>query len=289
MTSKGTCAVTGASGYVGSILVRELSKHMPVVRLVRKPASDLDIGWTFQTSNDVAVTLQSRGVKTLVHAAWDMRATTFDDLHKTCVDGSRTLFDAATRAGVERIVFISTISAFEGCRSAYGKTKLEVEKMLTGKPGAVLRPGLVFGSDSGGVFGGIRKQVHGSRFLPMIGSGETPQYLLDENTLAQTVVSAVAGQFDHLRGRPITLAGLKPWPFRDLVQNIARSEGRDVKLVPVPWQLLFCGIRLGELLKLNLPFRSDSVLSFIYSNRNPDFTLMRSLGINPAPYTPRFA
>jgi nucleoside-diphosphate-sugar epimerase len=144
-----------------------------------------------------------------------MRATTYSDLRRICVDGSNTLFEAARRAGVERIVFISTISAFDGCRSAYGKTKLAVEKSLAGTTAVVLRPGLVFGgSHSGGVFGSIRKQV------------------------------------------------------------------------PIPWQLLYFGIRVGELLKMNLPFRSDSVISFIYSDRNPDFAPMQSLGIAPVPYAP---
>lgn len=259
---------------------------MPVIGLSRKPSSQQTLAWSFESSDDICEPLRERGVKTLVHAAWDMQATTFRDLNRICVDGSARLFDAAARAGVERVVFISTISAFEGCRSAYGRTKLAVEKMLQKDSGLVLRPGLVFGNKPGGVFGGIRKQVAKSKIIPLIGSGQTPQYLLHEKTLAQSLVGAVQGQFDGAGSAPITLAHPKPWPFRELVQSIASAEGRDVKLVPVPWQLLFCGIRGGELLKLKLPFRSDSILSFIYSNPHPDFSLMHSLGIAPIPYTP---
>jgi nucleoside-diphosphate-sugar epimerase len=216
-----------------------------------------------------------------------MRSTTYSDLRRICVDGSNTLFEAARRAGVERIVFISTISAFDGCRSAYGKTKLAVEKSLAGTTAVVLRPGLVFGgSHSGGVFGSIRKQVLGGHVLPLIGSGTVPQFLLHAQTLGQCAASAAAGEMDQLKGTPVTLAHPRPWPFRELVRNIAISEGRDVKLVPIPWQLLYFGIRVGELLKMNLPFRSDSVISFIYSDRNPDFAPMQSLGIAPVPYAP---
>jgi hypothetical protein len=108
-------------------------------------------------------------------------------------------------------------------------------------------------------------------------------------TLGQCTASAALGELDHLQGAPVTLAHPKPWPFRELVRNIAISEGRDVKLVPVPWQLLYSGFRLGELLRLNFPFRSDSVISFIYSNTKPDFAPMQALGIEPVPYAPQVA
>jgi nucleoside-diphosphate-sugar epimerase len=282
----GVCAVTGASGYVGSIILQELRQHLPVVALVRHPQSADDIAWSLESPREIAATLRARNVKTLVHAAWDMRASSVAELEKTCVQGSAALFDAAARAGVERIVFVSTISAFTGCRSAYGRAKLSVEKLLAGSSNIVFRFGLVFGDRLGGVFGGIRRQVQNSRILPMIGSGLTPQYLLHEKTLAGSVLRAVHGDFDSAHGTPITLAHPQPWRFRDLVKSIAASEGRQVRLLPVPWQLLYAGIRTGEALGLNLPFRSDSILSFAYYDRSPDFSLMDSLGIEPLPYEP---
>jgi nucleoside-diphosphate-sugar epimerase len=286
----GACAVTGATGYVGSIIMRELQQHMPVVAMARHPQSAGDIAWSLESRQEIADTLRARNVKTLVHAAWDMRANSLAEMEKSCVQGSAALFEAATRADVERIVFVSSISAFAGCRSAYGRAKLSVEKLLQGKSNIIFRFGLVFGDKPGsgdkpgGVFGGIRRQVKNSRILPMIGRGLAPQYLLHEKTLAESVLRAVNGDFDSAHGVPITLAHPEPWRFCDLVNSIAASEGRRVTLVPVPWQLLFAGIRGGEALGLKLPFRSDSIVSFIYYDRHPDFSLMHSLGIEPLPY-----
>ncbi len=97
---------------------------------------------------------------------------------------------------------------------------------------------------------------------------------------------AVRGDFDHLRAAPITLAHPRPWRFRDLVQGIAASEERRITLVPLPWPMLFAGIRVGEAFGMDLPFRSDSVISFVHYDRNPDFSVMHSLGIEPMPYEP---
>jgi len=159
MTSRtpGVCAVTGASGYVGSIIMRELQQHMPVVAMARHPQSEADILWSLESDQGIAKALRARNVKTLVHAAWDMRANSLKEMEKTCVQGSAALFDAAVSAGVERIVFVSSISAFEGCRSAYGKTKLMVEKRLQGSANTIFRFGLVFGdrrAASSAAFGG---------------------------------------------------------------------------------------------------------------------------------------
>ena len=283
MSERNACAVTGSSGFVGSIIVRELRKTTPVIGLARRQTDPGDVPWSL-ADKDISNALRRRGVKTLVHAAWDLHASDRREIERECVAGSEALFSAAERAGVERIVFISTISAFAGCRSVYGQSKLAVEKMLAGRNHVVFRPGLVFGPQAGGVFDSIRKQVRGSRVLPLIGNGQAPQFLLHQTTLADAVARAVAGEFDSTAVAPITLAHPAPIPFRELVRDIAASESRKVGLVPIPWPLLWAGIRAGERAGLGLPFRSDSIVSFVYHDPHPDFSRMRALRIEPTPY-----
>jgi nucleoside-diphosphate-sugar epimerase len=206
-------------------------------------------------------------------------------MKEICVKGSAELFRAAEKARVKRIVFISSISAFEGCRSAYGQTKLAVEKMLHGNGNVVLRLGLVFGRKQGGMLGRIRDQVRSGRVLPLIGRGLNPQYLLHEQTLSTVLQRASYGDFDHLHGAPITLAHRQPLPFCDLVKQLARNERRELTLVPIPAAILYGVARAGEAIGFDLPFRSDSIRSFVHCDRNPDFRAMETLGIEPIPYS----
>jgi nucleoside-diphosphate-sugar epimerase len=282
MNSPAVCALTGSTGYVGSVLTAALSSMVKVVPLTRREGKGDRIQWDFNSGRDISGELRDRKVEVLVHAAWDMRANTLDELRRTAVAGSERLYSAAARAGVKRIVFISTISAFEGCRSAYGRSKLEVEQMTRAQNGVVLRPGLVYGPTPGGVFGAIRGQVQGGKIIPLIGNGRAPQFLLHEDTLKEVARRAVAGDFPP--GEPITVAHPQPWPFRDLVQKIAEKENRKVTLAPAPWPLLYAGLRFAEMLKVKLPVRSDSIISFVYQNPSPDFSKLSQYGIHPMPF-----
>jgi len=273
---KPACAITGANGYVGSVLARALATEFDVVPLSRRnePGS---IAWSLDSERDIAPELRQRGVKVLVHAAWDFTHPEAAENERVNVGGARHLLECATRAGVERIVFISSISAFVGARSNYGRAKLQVEELVLARWGTVIRPGLVWGATPGGMFGSLRKQVATAKFIPLIGDGRAPQYLVHEEDLGAAVLRAAQG--DRALQPRITLAAPQPWPFRDLLLAIARSEGRQPTLVPVPWRLIYLGLRAAEKLGMKLGFRSDSVISFIYQDPAPDFASAERSGL----------
>ncbi|RFU46017.1 NAD(P)-dependent oxidoreductase [Paraburkholderia sp. DHOC27] len=274
-------AVTGANGYVGSIIVRSLAASGEVVRMVRHPASATDMQWSLDADvESVARELQQRNVTHLIHAAWDMQANGMDDIQRVCVQGSARLFDAARRAGIEKIIFISTISAYAGARSVYGQAKLGVERLALDAGGVVLRLGLVYGPNEGGVFGSLKQVADKARFVPMIGDGSALQYLLHEDTLADVLRRAVGGEFDRAR-HPLTIAQPNGIAFRAILRYLASEQGRQLVLIPVPWRVLYAGLKFAETLGLKLNFRSDSVISFVFQNPAPDFTALDQFGIAP--------
>lgn len=284
MTELPIIAVTGANGFVGGIIADSLDGTVRVHGLVRAPARAQEIAWSFDADpKEVAAALHEHGVTTIVHAAWDMTASSLPELERTCVRGSANLLSAARAAGVNRFIFVSTISAFDEARSAYGRSKLEVERMTLAAGGIVLRLGLVHGAREGGVFGGIKATVRRTPVVPLIGRGTAAQYLLHERTLGEVARRAAKGDFDGER-RPILVAHPQPLPFRVLVRDIAAEEGRAVVLVPLPWRLLHAGLTAMESFGLKPGFRSDSVLSFVYQDPAPDFGPMREHNIDPIPF-----
>lgn len=280
--SQPVCALTGANGYVGSAIRRSLeAAGWKVVPLIRQPGPD-GISWTLDSASGLAAELKAREVTALVHAAWAMNAVKPDEYRRTNLDGSRRLFEEATAAGIHNVVFISTISAFDTAVSLYGRTKLETEKAALSIHALAIRPGLVWGDSSGGVFGSIEKTVRGANFVPLIGSGDYPQYLAHEDDLGRAVARALSENWDS--PGPITIANPQMWRFRDLVEACAARLGRQVKLVSVPWRAVYLALKTAEAAGVKLSFRSDSVLSLVNQNPKPDFSALDRFHIQVRAY-----
>ena len=270
-------ALTGGTGYVGSIIAEGLPTGAELTRLVRRPSNAGDIAWSLGGANaSLQDELSARSVTDLIHAAWDMATSSRSQAQRICVDGSLDLLRTAKAAGVSRFIFISTISAFDDARSIYGQTKREVETAVLDDGGVVLRLGLVHGNGDGGMFGKIQQSVDAARFVPMIGSGQGLQYLLEAGALQLAVGHALGGDLDKVRC-PVLLADETPVRFRDLVRRIAHDRGQSPILVPLPWRLLYLGLSGLERLGITPPIRSDSVTSFVHANPAPDFTATQAL------------
>ena len=140
--------------------------------------------WTRQPepgSGDVAYRLGQevdpnslKGARALVHCAYDYGPRSWEEIAAINVAGSQIILAAAREAGVGCVVFISSISAFAGCRSFYGKAKMAIESFAQSNGAHVIRPGLVYSDNPGAMFGHLLRQVRGSRFVPIVSGGEDP-------------------------------------------------------------------------------------------------------------------
>ena len=276
------CAVTGANGFVGRCLARRLQgEGWRVSPWTRRPVPGAD-AVPFRLGQEVDPSL-FKGVHALVHCAYDFGPLRWEDITAVNVIGSQRLLEAARKAGVETIVVISSRSAFSGCRSLYGKAKLQIESHALAAGAFVIRPGLVYGSQSGGMFGRLAKQVRGSRVVPILWGGNQLQYLVHEEDLGNLIQGALAGRVPAGIG-PITVAHAQGWELKDVLARIASALGKRVTFVPVPWQLLWLGLKSLELAHMPAGFRSDSLISMIYQDPHPSFALLNSLGFQCRPF-----
>ena len=267
---KKICAVTGSNGYVGGCVknyfaalgweIRELTRHP-------KPGSN---AVAFQLGGEISPSALA-GVTALVHCAYDFRPLTKTEIHATNVAGTEKLFSAARAAGVEKIIFISTISAFAGCHSLYGQAKLEIEKIALAHGAQVIRPGLVYGDGPGGMFGKLTAQVRKSSVIPLIGDGSQIQFLVHQEDLCAFVQRCANGEV-NFSGKILTAANAQPWPFKKLLLEIARAQDKKIRFMPLPWRLVWLGLKSAEVCGLKLNFRSDSLVSLMHQNPKPDFS-----------------
>jgi len=280
-TTTRTCAITGAAGYVGGVLKRKFETEGWTVRpLTRVPKNDKSVA--FQLGRDLSPGALA-GWDTLIHCAYDFDQFTMEKAWSVNVAGAEKLVAAARRDGVSRIVVISSISAFEGCKSVYGKAKLAIEKLARDAGAIVVRPGLVFSGNGGAMFGNLVGQVEKSSLLPIIGNGEQIQYLVHEDDLADLIYRLGAGLIPPPPG-VIIAAHSRGWTFRAILEEIAASKGKKVRFLPIPWRLLWAAFKMAEAIHAPVKFRSDSVVSLVNQNPNPSFKELELTGATVRPF-----
>lgn len=116
---KDVVLLTGATGFVGSAIARALIGSGYAVRaLVRSSSVRNNLGGldleTFDGDlcDKTALARATSGVRYVVHTAADYRLWARDPavLVRTNVDGTRNVMEAALRAGVERVVYTSSVA-----------------------------------------------------------------------------------------------------------------------------------------------------------------------------------
>ena len=114
-----TILVTGAAGFVGSHVARQLAGTGQSVRVLIRPNSNLRsleglraerIEGDLRDAGSLERAM--KGVRRVFHVAADYRlwARHPEEIYESNVEGTRRLFEIAAREGVERIVYTSTVA-----------------------------------------------------------------------------------------------------------------------------------------------------------------------------------
>lgn len=278
-----SCLITGIHGYLGSELGARLkTAGWRVVGASRTPAEPDTI--PFHLGDDIAASALA-GIDALVHCAYDFGPGTWKDIHARNVVGTEKLLRAAREAGIKTIVTISSISAFDGCQSLYGRAKLAIEKSTFAAGGMVLRPGLIYGGSNRGMYGRLAAQAVAGRPVPLLSGAPLIQYLIHIDDLCGTIEALLSDRVPSPT-EPWTVAHPRPWPLKELLTTIARTEGKGVRFIPIPWQLVHLGLKTAEILGLKLAFKSDSVKSLAHQNPRPKLGQAEAAGLPVREFSP---
>jgi nucleoside-diphosphate-sugar epimerase len=256
-------AVTGANGYLGGRILSHLrAAGGEAIALVRRPQAGGGSSGSAQRARRYALgeplgPSLLDGIETVVHAAWDLSKRDAE-IRAVNVRGSLPLLDELAERG-GRAVLISSLAAFAGARSLYGQAKLELERAVLERGGVVLRPGLVFGVDAGGLFGAMVAAISERPIAPLVGGGWQRLFVTHDQHLCELVAAITAGRFEP--DGPMFAAHELPTTLRAIAAQVAQAHGRELRVIPLPQRLAYLGLRSAEIAGLSLSFRSDSLLS----------------------------
>jgi uncharacterized protein YbjT (DUF2867 family) len=230
--------VTGAFGYSGRrIAERLLAEGCRVRTLTHSPhrpdpfAGRVEVHpFHFDEPDRLADSL--RGADVLYNTYW-VRFNRGTSTFARAVENTRTLFDAARRAGVRRIVHVSITNPSEDSPFGYFRGKALLERALreSGLSHAILRPAVLFGGE--GIL--VNNIAWALRTFPVVAIFGDGRYRLQPIHVDDFAALAVG------RGRGtdncvIEAVGPDTFTYRGLVEGIGRVIGcpRPVLGVP-PW------------------------------------------------------
>ena len=239
--------VTGASGFLGKAVAADLVAAGHDVRTLQRRPSGVDgatdvIG-SVTTPTDVARAVD--GAEGVVHLAAKVSLTgPREEFHTVNVGGTRSLLDAAERAGVSRFVQVSSPSvahagaALAGvgagpadplrARGDYARTKAEAELLALARDSSsfrvvAVRPHVVWGPGDRQLVERIVARARQGR-LPLLNRGTA---LIDSTYIdnAVTGIAAALARADHTHGHAFVLTNGEPRPVGDLLAGICLAAG----------------------------------------------------------------
>jgi nucleoside-diphosphate-sugar epimerase len=261
--AKPLIALTGATGFIGQCLLRDLPKRGYRLRvLLRRPSvvpmecASAVVGDLARPQNMAAALADADAVIHSAGVAHAMSGLPEDDYRVLNTDATIALARAAQRAGVKRFIFLSSIRAQSGPTAehvltedlapqpteAYGRSKLAAEQGLAelDLDWVALRLVLVYGA---GVKGNMAELVRFARApypLPLGALRGRRSLLALDNLVA--AIDAVLAAPGRLR-RPFLVADPAALTIPEMITALRRGLNRSPGLIPVPPSLLEMALR----------------------------------------------
>jgi uncharacterized protein YbjT (DUF2867 family) len=229
-------AVTGAFGYSGQYIARKLlDRGCTVITLTNSPRRQSDLQgrvqaypFNFDRPDQLAASL--RDVEVLYNTYW-VRFNHRLFGHAEGIRNTLILFDAARRAGVQRIVHVSITNPSESSPLEYfsGKARLERALIESGLSYAILRPTVLFGHEDI-LINNIAWALRQFPVFALFGDGQyrlQPIYVED--------LADLAVRYGQNRDNVIINAiGPETFTYAELVRTIGRLIGIERRVVSAP-------------------------------------------------------
>ncbi|MBI4162272.1 MAG: NAD-dependent epimerase/dehydratase family protein [Candidatus Aenigmarchaeota archaeon] len=276
--------VTGASGFVGRNLVKELLRQNKKVRcFVRKTSGISQLKGAEIFYGDVtdkkSLVRATKGVSSVVHLA---AITGFGDYrlnYKVHVLGAENLIETCKENNVKRIIDVSTVATLAERKSDYGITKALADDLFikSGLSVTILKPDFIYGPDGRGfleLVGAIKRR----KIIPVVGHGNFIRYPVHVDDVVAAIISSLNKKLSV--GKTYVVASRMPLTFIAMVNKIMEKEGIKKPIIRLPvWLVLFAAYFMR--VRKNPKITKTIVLGISQDRLIDTSSLTNELKVNP--------
>lgn len=219
--------VTGATGFIGGSLMRQLAQQGYQAR-----------AYGGRINDPLRLRQELEGIEIVYHLASAERRGRRRPLQHVDVEGAERLVEESRRARVRRLVVMSRLNAEPNSHYPLLRAKGEMERLIrrSGLAYTIVRSATVYGLHDRflNVIAGL--SAWSWPFLVLPGGGKTPFQPLWVEDLARCLVQLLERR--DLQGDVVEIAGEERMRFADMAQLILRAAGLRRIAVPVDIRLL---------------------------------------------------
>lgn len=236
MAEKQIHVVTGGFGFSGKYIAqRLLDKGHQVKTLTNSPHRKNPFAGRvkacpFNFADPRKLTESLQGASVLYNTYW-VRFNYKTFTYAEASNNTLTLFEAAKKAGVKRVVHVSIVNPSEGSHLEYfsGKAKLEKALKESGLSYSVLRPAVLFGKE-GILINNIAWVLRKFPIFVIFGDGNYRLQPIHVGDLAKLAVE----QGGKPENTIINAIGPETFTYKELVKKIGRIIGKTKPVISVP-------------------------------------------------------
>ncbi|MDB5046706.1 MAG: NADH-ubiquinone oxidoreductase [Deinococcus sp.] len=273
--------VTGASGFVGNAVVKELHSrgHQVFAGSRRGTAGQAGVVGLPLDVTDHGSVLRAMGqanpdaVIHLVGIITQQGTQTFERVH---VEGTRNVLAALPRGA--RYVHMSALGAREDSDSRYSTSKARAEALVraSGAAFTIFQPSLIFGVGDDFFGRVLRELVSTAPIVPQIGNGQFPFRPVSVQDVAQAFVGAL--ELPASIGQTYALTGPDEFTFRALLELELAALGKKKPIVAVPLALMNLAVPAMQILP-KPPITSDQYAMLKEGNTAPNEPARRTFNL----------
>jgi uncharacterized protein YbjT (DUF2867 family) len=252
-------AVTGATGFTGQRVVRELiARDLEVVALVR-PKDGLEAARRPGLDPRVRVVEGDLGDPARLRVLLD-GGDAFVHVASLGFGHAPAVVAAVDESGVKRSVFFSSTSLFTRLQAPSKATRGAAEELVRSARSdwTVLRPTMIYGDAGDRNLSRLIRFLARSPVVPLPGGGRALIQPVHVDDLGQAAVDALLS--DAARRREYDLPGAQASPLREVVEHIARLLARRPWIFHVPLAPAALAAALWSMTGLPPRIRREQVL-----------------------------
>ena len=239
-----TVALTGATGFIGNRVARQLVANGCKLKALTRATSDrsrlagLNIHWVEGALEDLgSLRRLVRGADAVIHCAGAVRGATQVQFDRSNIDGVARLVQAAIeQQPLPRFLLLSSLAARLPDLSPYAQSKRQGETVLAANAGqmpwAVLRPPSVYGPGEKEMMPLLRWMTRGIAII--LGSGKGRFSLLYADDLAEAIHKLLLADdlpkkvFEPHDGHP------DGYLWKDVIDAVGQLSGKRVLCLHLP-------------------------------------------------------